>query len=202
MRPLGQPLQILKMKRIDLEHKRFLILQGEVESISLMKPKTVESEKFTQMKLSQQEKENCEAVKNEILLQINEENELMQKRTLLYQIERFVVHQSIKSSIQSIAFIEEKCDKAHQKLLEETEKYPIICEEVSQLEKIFSERQLRISEFKPDLDASQRRLAVSTEERKSHSQKSKKLTKPFKSKVKQKIIQQFLAVLQIHFFFI
>ncbi|KAI9090525.1 RecF/RecN/SMC [Phlyctochytrium arcticum] len=30
---------LLKQKGVDLEHKRFLILQGEVESISLMKPK-------------------------------------------------------------------------------------------------------------------------------------------------------------------
>ncbi|KND02295.1 uncharacterized protein SPPG_02770 [Spizellomyces punctatus DAOM BR117] len=30
---------LLKSKGVDLEHKRFLILQGEVESISLMKPK-------------------------------------------------------------------------------------------------------------------------------------------------------------------
>jgi structural maintenance of chromosome 4 len=30
---------LLKNKGIDLEHKRFLILQGEVESIALMKPK-------------------------------------------------------------------------------------------------------------------------------------------------------------------
>ncbi|KAJ3044213.1 hypothetical protein HDV00_002891 [Rhizophlyctis rosea] len=31
--------QLLKAKGVDLDHKRFLILQGEVESISLMKPK-------------------------------------------------------------------------------------------------------------------------------------------------------------------
>ncbi|KAJ3297941.1 hypothetical protein HK104_011341 [Borealophlyctis nickersoniae] len=31
--------QLLKNKGVDLDHKRFLILQGEVESISLMKPK-------------------------------------------------------------------------------------------------------------------------------------------------------------------
>ncbi|KAJ3107536.1 hypothetical protein HDU97_003841 [Phlyctochytrium planicorne] len=31
--------QLLKGKGVDLDHKRFLILQGEVESISLMKPK-------------------------------------------------------------------------------------------------------------------------------------------------------------------
>ncbi|KAI9330264.1 RecF/RecN/SMC [Zopfochytrium polystomum] len=30
---------LLKMKDVDLDHKRFLILQGEVESIALMKPK-------------------------------------------------------------------------------------------------------------------------------------------------------------------
>jgi structural maintenance of chromosome 4 len=31
--------KILKAKGVDLEHNRFLILQGEVEQISLMKPK-------------------------------------------------------------------------------------------------------------------------------------------------------------------
>ncbi|KAL0562680.1 Structural maintenance of chromosomes protein 4, partial [Marasmius crinis-equi] len=31
--------KVLKGKGIDLGHKRFLILQGEVESIALMKPK-------------------------------------------------------------------------------------------------------------------------------------------------------------------
>ncbi len=31
---------LLKSKGIDLEHNRFLILQGEVEQISLMKPKS------------------------------------------------------------------------------------------------------------------------------------------------------------------
>jgi hypothetical protein len=32
---------LLKQKGIDLDHNRFLILQGEVEQISLMKPKAV-----------------------------------------------------------------------------------------------------------------------------------------------------------------
>ena len=31
--------ELLKQKGIDLDHNRFLILQGEVEQISLMKPK-------------------------------------------------------------------------------------------------------------------------------------------------------------------
>lgn len=34
-----QVTSLLKEKGVDLEHKRFLILQGEVESIALMKPK-------------------------------------------------------------------------------------------------------------------------------------------------------------------
>lgn len=34
-----QVVDLLKSKGIDLDHNRFLILQGEVESISLMKPK-------------------------------------------------------------------------------------------------------------------------------------------------------------------
>ena len=32
---------MLRGKGIDLDHNRFLILQGEVESISLMKPKAL-----------------------------------------------------------------------------------------------------------------------------------------------------------------
>jgi structural maintenance of chromosome 4 len=32
---------LLQTKGIDLEHNRFLILQGEVEQISLMKPKAL-----------------------------------------------------------------------------------------------------------------------------------------------------------------
>ncbi|KAK6095037.1 Structural maintenance of chromosomes protein 4 [Batrachochytrium dendrobatidis] len=36
-----QATQLLKGKGIDLDHKRFLILQGEVESIALMKPKAM-----------------------------------------------------------------------------------------------------------------------------------------------------------------
>ena len=32
---------MLREKGIDLDHNRFLILQGEVESISLMKPKAL-----------------------------------------------------------------------------------------------------------------------------------------------------------------
>lgn len=33
--------QLLKKRGVDLEHNRFLILQGEVEQISLMKPKAL-----------------------------------------------------------------------------------------------------------------------------------------------------------------
>ena len=33
--------KMLRGKGIDLDHNRFLILQGEVESISLMKPKAL-----------------------------------------------------------------------------------------------------------------------------------------------------------------
>ena len=35
----GDVVTALKKKGIDLDHNRFLILQGEVEQISLMKPK-------------------------------------------------------------------------------------------------------------------------------------------------------------------
>ena len=36
---LKEVTDMLKLKGVDLDHKRFLILQGEVESIAQMKPK-------------------------------------------------------------------------------------------------------------------------------------------------------------------
>lgn len=38
----GQVTQLLKGKGIDLDNNRFLILQGEVEQISMMKPKATD----------------------------------------------------------------------------------------------------------------------------------------------------------------
>ena len=114
---------LLKDEGIDLDHKRFLILQGEVESIAQMKPKAanehddglleylediigtakyktpieeavVESESLNEVCVEKQsrvqhvekEKNGLEDRKNKALAYIQDENELAEKQSALYQI--------------------------------------------------------------------------------------------------------------------
>ncbi|BFZ59269.1 Structural maintenance of chromosomes protein 4 [Saitoella coloradoensis] len=114
---------LLRDKGIDLDHKRFLILQGEVESIAQMKPKAqgehddglleylediigtskykkpieetaqeVEAlgetflEKSNRVALVEKEKAALEDKKNQVLEYIRDENELVSKQSLLYQV--------------------------------------------------------------------------------------------------------------------
>ncbi|KAJ1794967.1 Structural maintenance of chromosomes protein 4 [Coemansia sp. RSA 1938] len=113
---------LLRNKGVDLDHKRFLILQGEVENISQMKAmgqtegevglleyledivgtalykgrieearKQVDelngmrSERLHRVKIVEREKSSMEDKKNEALTFIKTENDLTQKKSMLYQ---------------------------------------------------------------------------------------------------------------------
>ncbi|KAJ2357272.1 Structural maintenance of chromosomes protein 4, partial [Coemansia sp. RSA 2618] len=113
---------LLRNKGVDLDHKRFLILQGEVENISQMKAmgqsdgevglleylediigtalykgqieearkqvdelNGVRSERLHRVKIVEREKSSMEDKKNEALAFIKTENELTQKKSMLYQ---------------------------------------------------------------------------------------------------------------------
>jgi structural maintenance of chromosome 4 len=114
---------LLRERGIDLDHKRFLILQGEVESIAQMKPKAANEhddglleylediigtskykapieeaaaeleqlndvcvEKNNRVQHVEKEKTALEDKKNKALAYIQDENELAQKQSALYQI--------------------------------------------------------------------------------------------------------------------
>ncbi|KAJ1973421.1 Structural maintenance of chromosomes protein 4, partial [Dimargaris verticillata] len=113
---------LLRQKGVDLDHKRFLILQGEVESISQMKPKAQteheeglleylediigtskykepinqaghlldelndeRTEKLNRMKIAEREKNSLEGKKNEAEQYIRAENDMVVKRSTLFQ---------------------------------------------------------------------------------------------------------------------
>lgn len=115
--------EFLRVRGIDLDHKRFLILQGEVESIAQMKPKAANenddglleylediigtakyktpideaaaevetlndvcAEKNNRVQHVEKEKDGLEDKKDRALAFLRDENELTEKRSVLYQI--------------------------------------------------------------------------------------------------------------------
>jgi structural maintenance of chromosome 4 len=124
---------LLKGRGIDLDHKRFLILQGEVESIAQMKPKAsgkdddglleylediigtskykqpildsaaqqeelneVCVEKSARVKHVEKEKNALEDKKNEALVFLRAENELLTEKNALYQVYKLEAEQNIR----------------------------------------------------------------------------------------------------------
>lgn len=129
--------KILGSKGIDLTHNRFLILQGEVEQIAMMKPKAptpheeglleylediigtnkyvpsieqkaqeVEqaneerAEKLNRLKIAEKERGNLESAKNEAEECLQKEREIIDKRSILFQIFRNQAENAASSVVQ------------------------------------------------------------------------------------------------------
>ncbi|KAJ1971175.1 Structural maintenance of chromosomes protein 4 [Dimargaris xerosporica] len=134
---------LLRQKGVDLDHKRFLILQGEVESISQMKPKAQteheeglleylediigtskykepisqaghlldglndeRTEKLNRMKIAEREKNSLEGKKTEAEQYIRAENDMVVKRSTLFQ--RRLMDCQAKATRSESAYVELK----------------------------------------------------------------------------------------------
>ncbi|KAK9670903.1 Structural maintenance of chromosomes protein 4, partial [Basidiobolus ranarum] len=159
---------LLKARGIDLDHKRFLILQGEVESISQMKPKAANehedglleylediigtskyketikeasqelekyneerSEKLTRVKIVEKEKQSLESKRAEALDFVRSENNLVLKKSTLYQANIMLCDRNIDNMSQNI-------EKFQNELQTEKEKHSTVKDDLSILEKDYN----------------------------------------------------------------
>jgi len=136
---------LLRQRGIDLDHNRFLILQGEVEQIALMKPKAqtqydvgmleylediVGSNIFVEriekagqqvdalneerngilhrVKAVEKERDQLAESKDEALLYLQKEKEVLQKQSLLYQLRRAEAESKASGVLAKKADIEAK----------------------------------------------------------------------------------------------
>ncbi|RDA88631.1 hypothetical protein CP532_5847 [Ophiocordyceps camponoti-leonardi (nom. inval.)] len=156
---------LLRERGVDLDHKRFLILQGEVESIAQMKAKAANEhedglleylediigtskyktpieeaaaevetlndvcvEKSGRVQHVEKEKQNLEDKKNEALDYVRDENELVMKKSSLYQLyihecnDNISVTQEAATQLQSQ--LQEELEKHHgsEQIIEELQK--------------------------------------------------------------------------------
>ena len=145
--------KLLRQKGVDLDHNRFLILQGEVEQIALMKPigqnendtgmleflediigssrfkepidilkqrtgdlDELRTEKLNRVKLVEKEKDELEKPKNEAMEYLHAENEIVQKKNLIYQHYIMTFEQKIEDTKEKKAKFEEECKEVLEKL--------------------------------------------------------------------------------------
>jgi structural maintenance of chromosome 4 len=205
---------LLKGKGIDLDHNRFLILQGEVESIALMKPKAanehdeglleylediigtsvyktsieeaskvVESmneekdAKVVRLRVVEREKDALEDKRQEAEAYLKQENDLVRKKFLLYQI------MSCDTSI-NIRDLQEKINDLKTKLESERTKYAKQIEDNKKLEndynlgvKEYEILEARANEVMKEMSKFERE-DIQLQERKKHLKtKLKKLSK-------------------------
>ena len=150
---------MLRHKGIDLDHNRFLILQGEVEQIALMKPigqnendtgmleflediigssrfkepidilkqrtgdlDELRTEKLNRVKLVEKEKDELEKPKNEALDYLHSENEIVQKKNLIYQHYIMTFERKIEETKAKKTKFEEECKDVLEKLTKITAK--------------------------------------------------------------------------------
>ncbi|KAI3354218.1 hypothetical protein L3Q82_018758 [Scortum barcoo] len=116
---------LLRSHGIDLDHNRFLILQGEVEQIAMMKPKGAHpnpgpprriellneqrGEKLNRVKLVEKEKNALEGEKNKAVEFLTLENDIFKHKSQLCQ---YYVHDLQKRMVDK--------EKEKQKILEDT----------------------------------------------------------------------------------
>lgn len=136
---------LLKQHGVDLDHKRFLILQGEVESIAQMKPKAANEhddglleylediigtskyktpieesatetdalneicrEKHSRVQHVEKEKNALESKKDAALAYINDENELANKQSTLWQVFVHECEDNVQVTEEAISQIQEQ----------------------------------------------------------------------------------------------
>ncbi|KAI8993469.1 hypothetical protein BDB01DRAFT_327635 [Pilobolus umbonatus] len=171
---------LLKARGIDLDHKRFLILQGEVESIALMKAKAKDgnddglleylediigtskykdpieetntrlevlneerTEKSNRLKYVSREKDGLEEKKAEAENYLDNENELTEKKNILYQIYIHEAKENIKVATESISELKGK-------LGEEADNYKQLEIEKDEINVIYKEEEKKFNSIEID----------------------------------------------------
>ncbi|KAK9457885.1 hypothetical protein V1511DRAFT_455014 [Dipodascopsis uninucleata] len=205
---------LLRNRGIDLDHKRFLILQGEVESIAQMKPKAQNEnddglleylediigtskykqpieetaqqieylneqvlEKESRLGIVKREKESLEEARKQALTFINDENELVLKKSTLYQL-------YIYSCQQSITVTNEIVEELKLKLKEESSTYKENERDIMKLEEQCQELSKDLERLKTESRSSnkahakfERDIVHLTEKKKHISAKREKIAK-------------------------
>ncbi|KAL4068878.1 RecF/RecN/SMC N terminal domain-containing protein [Scleroderma yunnanense] len=172
---------LLKGRGIDLDHKRFLILQGEVESIAQMKPKAQNEHEDGLLEyledIIEREKNALEAQRREALDYLRLYNDSIRAKSRLWQ---WYLWKCLENEKKFNAQIER-----HQKdLATERERNKDDITHLEMLEEHFTERERAYEEVKAAAEgavkeqAAHEKQAVGLEERRKHaSSKLKKLKK-------------------------
>ncbi|RAL61974.1 hypothetical protein DID88_002463 [Monilinia fructigena] len=177
---------LLRDRGVDLDHKRFLILQGEVESIAQMKPKAsnehddglleylediIGTSKYkTPIEESAAEVETLNEIKkNKALAYLKDENELTMKQSALYQI-------YINECGDNLAVTEEAISQMQAQLDAEMEKHQGNEAGIKQLEKEYKKGQKDYESVEKDTQAILKEMANLDQERVKLEEKRKFLT--------------------------
>jgi structural maintenance of chromosome 4 len=218
----------LNTKGIDLDNNRFLILQGEVEQIAMMKPKSspqhgdglleyleeiIGSNKYVEMiekkaqeieeatearqstlnrvKVAEKEREGLEGAKTEAEEFLQKERDIIDKRSILYQIGR-------KQAEEEISNIATKRDELETRLKEEREQAQDSTTQLEELEtqykkgkREYEQIEEQMAKAKSDFAVYERKQVKYQEDLKHYKKKEKQLTETVATehrKVKEKSI--------------
>ncbi|KAK5221553.1 Structural maintenance of chromosomes protein 4 [Exophiala xenobiotica] len=140
---------LLKGKAIDLDHKRFLILQGTAKYKTPIEEAAVELESLNEVRMEKQgrvrhvekEKNNPEDKKNKALTFIEDENELAEKQSSLYQI-------YMAECEDNAAVTEETIQQIQEQLNAELDKHAGSEDAIKELEKAYNKALKHTGVFK------------------------------------------------------
>lgn len=205
---------LLKEKGIDLDHKRFLILQGEVESIAQMKPKgekenddglleylediigtsnyktaiedsfksieelnEVCQEKENRFKIVEKEKNSLESNKNDALLFLSKEKEIIENKSLLFQYKKFKLDESIEINKKQLDELIENLKKEKNQTSEFQKEIKVLENQYKSKQSEFNSLDEKIKSILNIVKKSDREKISTEEKKKSLENKKKKSQK-------------------------
>jgi len=201
---------LLKLRGVDLEHKRFLILQGEVESIAQMKPKASNehedglleylediigtSEYKSQIQKAEADLENMGTERTERLNRLkivekekdaleakkNEAESYIKYENELTRTKNILYQYNINSASQEITTTAELIAKSSAKLDEQKQKYSEIQKQVEELSSVMKESEKEYNQINKQCEKEVKKREKLESEDIELQEKNKHLTQKIK----------------------
>ena len=205
--PFQQVAEYLGAKGIDLDHNRFLILQGEVEMIAMMPPEglleylediigshkfvpateeaaekvealsQVRQEKLNRVKAVQGELDSLQSAKQEAMSLLDAERAIRRKQNIYNQLRAMEVRNEMESCERQLAEEKENLAAERSRISESQE---LLKEKKEYANKLTEEHERVLQEYqrsKEEFDAYDRKFVKLTQEKKSAKSNMKKLKK-------------------------
>ncbi|PVU96459.1 hypothetical protein BB559_002387 [Furculomyces boomerangus] len=120
---LSDVTSVLRQKGVDLDHKRFLILQEKIDDASKQVDELneIRAEKLRRVKIIEREKASLESKKNESVNYVLLENEVSLKKNALYQLRLAESNEGCKKSAELFESVKNKFSSEQSKTPEREE---------------------------------------------------------------------------------